>query len=82
VKPVAEWFVPPSGSEKEEKARGAQLIGRVELDGTFGPIPLFLLSSGQWIYPANKLYPDSLPQLFGNLDESSFLALVKECMDD
>jgi hypothetical protein len=82
VKPVAEWFVPPLGSEREEKVREAQLIGRSDLDGPFDSVPLYLLSSGQWIYQANKLYPDSVAQLFGNLDESAFLALIGKCMDD
>lgn len=82
MKPVAEWFVPSLELERDEKVRGASLTGRVDLDGPFDSVPLYLLSSGQWIYPANKLHPDSHPQLFGNLDQRAFLELVQECMDD
>jgi len=82
LKPVAEWVVPPSGSEEVEKTGGGRIIGRVDLDGTFGPIPLYLLSSGKWIYPARALNPKEASPIFLDLNRDAFLKLLVECMDD
>jgi hypothetical protein len=82
LKPAAEWVVPPSGSEEDEKVKGSQIIGRVDLNGAFRPIPLYLLSSGKWIYQSRVLNPKEIPQIFGDLDQSAFLRLLLECMDE
>jgi hypothetical protein len=83
IQPIAGWVIPPTWFDQDPKAGNEEAIGRVDLDGSFGPIHLYLLSpSNRWIYQSRVLDPNSPPTLFGIVDQATFLRLVAECMDD
>lgn len=83
LEPIAGWVIEPYGLDRNRDTTGERAIGRVNLDGAFATVPLYLLHpSRKWVYQDRPIVPTTELQLFGTVDRNTFSKLLGESLDD
>lgn len=81
VEPVAGWVVNPVWVERSTPTGTNTAVGRADLKGPGGPIYLYCLDNGTWVYQTRALSPQNDLMFFSPLNRDAFLQLSRACLD-